>query len=675
MKYKDYYKIMEVASYADKAEIKRAYHRLAHKFHPDISMDEDAEQRFKEINEAYDVLRNPDRRFVYDSANFKPTASNNFWLKAKIFIHTIIKPRAKTNKVGSADDKLNNKDNIMQSTQKIPLLLMGIFVLILSAITIIFLFTLEQVGQEYKQIQATILQGDEAALETLEAADIEIQQQVLADKNISKAVVDLYLQDTNKSIFSQLEVYEPNIENIILADNYSTLIANYKPKIKQDVEQDNFNEALALLDVFKNKYPNSQELTDLYTEIQTIKQQRLADLTKQYITCLEQTLEPLLDRIHCVAKTRQKIIQVGTSLPTDDLNLQAMYIEGINYALTEKDYQQVEKLLSEWQTILPNPSTQREQLQYTLSLHQQQKDIITDLSGYDKEKIIKRLNQLVTVQEVQQELFVIPEVQSNLLRYHIDEALELALLKEDIDINKKTIVLLEQLLAVARNDKRYLSNRTSIPWYNSTSTNSTNKPKIASLLQQCRKHFEANRLTTGGSETALSCYREVLKKDSGNLDAKAGLNAIEKRYESWAERALQQNKLNKVNSYLASLAKVNPNSEILANFKKRLTTVKPKDVKPKRVYVKPDVKPDVKPKRVDVKPDVKPKRVDVKPDVKPDVKVDVKPIPKPLPVVTKVEVKDKSCDECSCSKLLKQLSMGVKALTEVQEKFFQNKCH
>lgn len=64
--YKDYYKIMGVDKAASSEEIKKSYRKLARKFHPDVSKEKDAEARFKEINEAYDVLRDTDKREAYD---------------------------------------------------------------------------------------------------------------------------------------------------------------------------------------------------------------------------------------------------------------------------------------------------------------------------------------------------------------------------------------------------------------------------------------------------------------------------------------------------------------------------------------------------------------------------------------------------------------------------------
>lgn len=66
MKFKDYYDIMGVSRDATQDEIKRAYRRLARKYHPDVSKESDAETRFKEVGEAYEVLKDPEKRAAYD---------------------------------------------------------------------------------------------------------------------------------------------------------------------------------------------------------------------------------------------------------------------------------------------------------------------------------------------------------------------------------------------------------------------------------------------------------------------------------------------------------------------------------------------------------------------------------------------------------------------------------
>ncbi len=72
MEYKDYYKILGLKRDAGQDEIKKAFRRDARKYHPDINSDADAEARFKDVNEAYEVLKDPERRAAYDQLGKEP---------------------------------------------------------------------------------------------------------------------------------------------------------------------------------------------------------------------------------------------------------------------------------------------------------------------------------------------------------------------------------------------------------------------------------------------------------------------------------------------------------------------------------------------------------------------------------------------------------------------------
>src|SRR5437773_2184865 len=66
MKYKDYYAILGVDRGASADDIKKAYRRLARKYHPDVSKEPNAEEKFKEMAEAYETLKDPEKRAAYD---------------------------------------------------------------------------------------------------------------------------------------------------------------------------------------------------------------------------------------------------------------------------------------------------------------------------------------------------------------------------------------------------------------------------------------------------------------------------------------------------------------------------------------------------------------------------------------------------------------------------------
>jgi curved DNA-binding protein len=66
MKFEDYYQTLGVPREASADDIKHAYRRLARKYHPDLNKEPDAEARFKELGEAYEVLKDPEKRAAYD---------------------------------------------------------------------------------------------------------------------------------------------------------------------------------------------------------------------------------------------------------------------------------------------------------------------------------------------------------------------------------------------------------------------------------------------------------------------------------------------------------------------------------------------------------------------------------------------------------------------------------
>jgi curved DNA-binding protein len=78
MEFKDYYKVMGVARDATETQIKQAYRKLARKYHPDVSKEKDAEARFKEVGEAYEVLKSAEKRAAYDQLGQGHSAGQDF---------------------------------------------------------------------------------------------------------------------------------------------------------------------------------------------------------------------------------------------------------------------------------------------------------------------------------------------------------------------------------------------------------------------------------------------------------------------------------------------------------------------------------------------------------------------------------------------------------------------
>ncbi|MBA3005895.1 MAG: DnaJ domain-containing protein [Proteobacteria bacterium] len=78
MKFKDYYQTLDLKKDASQDEIKRAYRKLARKLHPDVNKSHDAEEKFKEIGEAYEVLQDPEKRAAYDKFGSDWQAGQDF---------------------------------------------------------------------------------------------------------------------------------------------------------------------------------------------------------------------------------------------------------------------------------------------------------------------------------------------------------------------------------------------------------------------------------------------------------------------------------------------------------------------------------------------------------------------------------------------------------------------
>ncbi|HIE02320.1 MAG TPA: hypothetical protein EYP59_18900, partial [Thiotrichaceae bacterium] len=105
------------------------------------------------------------------------------------------------------------------------------------------------------------------------------------------------------------------------------------------------------------------------------------------------------------------------------------------------------------------------------------------------------------------------------------------------------------------------------------------RTEIAASLRQCEQYFKADDLTLnsrGGTDnTAFACYQQVLQQDKGNGQALTGLKNIANRYADWTQKALDNNKRDKAQNYLARLRQVAPHSSKLASLEAQLQEPKP----------------------------------------------------------------------------------------------------
>jgi hypothetical protein len=465
--------------------------------------------------------------------------------------------------------------------------------------------------------QAIILQ-DEMAIATFEKSEVNVQQTLLQEnKPIKNALLTFYLQHTDGPIFSRVEAFAPIIQTELLQDEkvYQTLRDHYYRQIDQETEVSNFTQAFQTLAILQNKYPNTPELEQKYEEVYQRKQQRLAKLTEKYMTCLEQTLAPLLDRTHCMADARKQIEEVGIEhhLPNDS-NLPVMYLNEVQQAMTEKNYTYAEKVLLDWQQTLPESSPERDALQAQLQFRLQFDSIVADLSSQDHTKIVYWLNQLERNQEIQKEILALPQVQNSLLEYHLAQTLDLLGNYESVKVTPYTLLKLKRVISSNEQPNKpasYLADAMS-PTRNVTSANPVIKQpppprfaevtppmagssavtRVTTLLRDCQKHYDAKRFTTGSQGTALDCYQTVLRFEPANRQAINSLQEMERSYVLWAESALQQKNFEKAKGYLAGLRKINPRSKDLTRLKQRLKDMQivaqtPKSVPVERVIATP----------------------------------------------------------------------------------------
>lgn len=726
----DHYKILELSPNADQEQIKQAYRRLARKFHPDVSTETDAEQQFKRIKEAYEVLTNPLTRFSYrEKTIVRPYTY--LWMRLQVAarLRIVAQLYAQISTKNRINAQLNQSVKITMNAHSPPPIfddnqhsghffqkkklwfLWGGGTIFIASILITTYLILEKLEdwQGHQKLREAILTQKPTGIEQLGKSPLETQLIILQGEDTKKALLNYYVEHSPPELLQQLSTLPLPTQQAILQDESAQvfLVDYYKSLTQELVKTDQFEQASQLLKTVQEKLPKLAAVTALLEKISQQKIQRLADLSDQYARCLEQPQASLLEKTHCVNETRDKIKQVGVGhdLPVDP-KLATLYGEAIDLALQAREYSQVSDLLSDWEKLLPEQTEQRALYQAKWKQYQEIDDMVIELSSRDKSKIINNLYQLTSLDKsLQQEILQTPQVRRNLMLYHVEEALVLAKTEQDgqllsylEDKLKMTPEALQKWLTSARqqqtpptlgsepkheNDKAEVKNQNSTVATPSIDQSSAASPKpvgVDGLLGECDAHFNANRLTTGNG-TALNCYQQVLQLDPSNQQAKSGLYKIEDRYQRWVENALQNGQLEKADSYLKGLVRVNPKSKELGRLKGRLAAAFQKRKAQKQDRLHEEVEPKarvtekIEPEKVKVEspPPAPPMSKPIAPTV---VKDPLPPIPKPEVVPPKkpaasVEV----CEGCNCSDLLRQISIGVKPLTAQENEFFQKRCN
>lgn len=672
MEFKDYYKILQVETGANQDDIRQAYRRLVQKFHPDISSAENAEERFKEIQEAYDILKDPQKRTLYNYSykTIKPYTYD--WLRTKTqgWWYIYAQMRAKR----QAEARVYAQ---RYHTSSLPLFLVGsgVFLLLITLISGIFIFQRPEVTQQIEpqielstlqenQIVTAILQGDPEGIKQLQNLPLYMQTTLFQQTGVKHAVTHFFINHNENDVITALKNFDVSLQEEVFKRDETIkrlLMAHYYRLADERVEKEDFVQAFQLLDSLSAYIADLPGFTEKYDTIKLRKNERLAELVAQYQQCFTQPERSLLEKTPCFEHTRHSITRIDSSHPIlvePDLN--TLYATAIEQALTEKTLEQAEQLIAIWQKLLPQQQEQQQTFQQKLAAQRQIDKVIALLTSGNHKEIAQSLGDLKKIEiPLQEEILKKPKVRENLLNFHMKELLTLMQLADKPV--QPYLQLIEQF------DSKIL-----------TVTTTSEKPivapvienKIGFLLKQCEQYYKIKRLTKG-KQTALSCYKEVLAHDPQNTIALAGLGKMERLFQIWAENALRKSELNRVIYYLSGLEKVNPQSTALVDLKKRLRWKKSQQIKPippqkqinnqQSAQVEPVAKQKQPVKTVETQPTQQ--RQTTPPPRKTETRVTVG--------VTEEQETIPQCVGCSCADLFRQLSIGVKPLTASQQAFLK----
>ncbi len=663
MTFKDYYHILGIAVNATPEEIKQAYRRLAQKYHPDVSQEADAEEQFKEVCAAYEILKDPEKRSLYNMKReiLLPKKQNSWqvclaWLRTKEnHINQKInlfyaKKQADANAFRTKNYKSNESQfhagyqfdtsvgekittfysnySIFLNIAIIAAMGVGIVMFFLSLIENFQLYTRQQ------QLTESILNNDAAVVAELEQTEAVIQRALLENQELKTALLQFYLHQVGDKTIEKLLILDKNTQTQLFNDDESKnlLINYYVNQIKTATDRHDFTHATQLLRVASNYYPNIKQFIEKQEQIEHQREKQLVLLTKRYVRCLQPNIAP--SNCHIEQGQIYFDLQLISQYDTDLVN--KVYEKYVLEALTQQQYSVVEQLVGDWERILPSTVAQRTELKTFISDEPQnfalwlkypylipKKSRISKINQsianwllpleYWKQTLIKQINtqQITQILSAFMHAMPAPVIEETIVA-DIPETLIIT------DIDNQEIVM-EEAVTIEQPDE------------------------ITQLLSTCQAHLDANRLATGKEGTALKCYQTVLAKEAGNATAQVGLQKIEQTYRLWLETALYRRNIEDAKTYLDRLQIVNAYAVDLEKFQQQVAQL---------------VKENI--------------AIEKKPLVESTTVKTPLATPPPTTLVQK-EPSAGTCENCNCADLYRQLSINITPLT-IEQRAFLDDC-